>query len=141
MGLFGHRRTSLRTNFTVVSVMMVVVGVVLAFMSLRSINYKQTEGKIIQSDITGTGKNRHRTIRYLYTVDGVNYDNDTVSYAVNLFRDGELLAKYPMGRSVTVYYSITDPSYSVLEKGFSFGAVLLMTAGLGLFVVVRRSRE
>jgi hypothetical protein len=138
MGSWGGR-SSPRTNFTVVSVAMVVIGLVLSFMSLRSLNYKQTEGKIIQSDITGSGKSRKRTIRYLYTVNNINYDNDTVSYSLNLGRDGELLAKYPAGRTISVYYSITDPSYAVLERGFSFGSLLLSIFGAGLFVVLRRN--
>lgn len=138
MGLFTSRPRSIRTNFTVVSVLMVVFGVVLTFMSLRSLNYKQTEGTIIRSGVTGTGKSRKVTVQYAYAVNDVQYDNDTVSYSLMIFRNtGNLLREYPLGKRVPVYYSITDPSYSVLEKGFSFGSLGLFGLGIGLFVGLR----
>lgn len=143
MGWFSQRRpTSLRTNFTFISIFMVVVGIVLSFMSLRSVNYKQTEGKIIQSAVSGTGKNRKLTIRYLYTVDQTNYDNDTIAYNLRFLRsESRLLNEYPVGRMVPVYYSITDPSYSVLEKGFSFGSFSMAILGALLLVVIRNFRR
>lgn len=136
MGLAGR---SSRTNLMIFALALMGFGAVLGFMSLRSINYKQTEGKIIQSEVTGSGKSRKLTIRYLYTVNNTNYDNDRVSYALNLMRENELLATYTVGRTVPVYYSITDPSAAVLEKGFSFGALVLMFLGGGLFYAARRS--
>ena len=138
MGLFRHNRGRQRINFFVLSVLMLVAGVVLTFLSLRSQGYQQTEGKIIESDVTGTGKSRKVVIRYGYTVNGTYFDNDTVSYSLNMFRENELLNKYRPGQTVAVYYSITDPSYSVLEKGFSFGALLLTIAGAGLFMTALR---
>lgn len=141
MGLF-RRRGSVRVNFTVVSVLMVVVGIVLSFMSLRSINYKETEGKIIESAVHGTGKGRKLTIRYIYTVNNINYDNDTIAYSLRILRsESSLLSKYPAGRMVPVYYSITDPSYSVLEKGFSFGSLMMTLFGVLLFVFLRLFRS
>jgi hypothetical protein len=136
MGLAG---ASSKTNLTIFASVLFLFGLVLGFMSLRSMNYRRTDGKIIQSEVTGSGKSRKTTIRYLYTVNERNYDNDRVSYALNLMRENELLASYPVGKTVPVYYSITDPSYSVLEKGFSGGPLVLMAVGAGLFVAARRS--
>lgn len=130
---------SSRTNLMIFAVAVMGIGAVLSFMSLRSINYRQTEGKIIQSDVQGSGKSRHLTIRYIYTVNNLNYDNDRVSYALNLMRENELLGKYTVGKTVPVYYSITDPASSVLEKGFSFGALFMTFVGAGLFYAARRS--
>ena len=138
MGLFTRRPRSTRTNFTVVSILMVVVGTVLTFMSLRSLNYKQAEGVIIRSEVTGSGKSRKVTVQYVYTVNDMQYDNDTVSYSLTMFRNtAKLLNQYPVGRRVPVHYSITDPSYSVLEKGFSFGSLGMVVAGIGLFAGLR----
>ena len=117
---------------TILAVILMAAGAVLSFLSLRSLNYRQTTGKIIQSDVQGSGKSRKLTIRYLYTVNNINYDNDRVSYALDLMREQELLSTYTVGRTVPVYYSITDPSSAVLEKGFSFGALLMMFTGGGL---------
>ena len=136
MGLAGG---SSRTNLMIFALALMGFGGVLSFMSLRSINYRQTEGKIIQSDVQGSGKSRKLTIRYIYTANHTNYDSDRVSYALNLMRENELLATYTVGKTVPVYYSITDPSSAVLEKGFSWGALLLLGIGGGLFYAARRS--
>lgn len=142
MGLFSRRRYGARVNFTVVAVLMVGTGLVLTFMSLRSINYKQTEGMIIESQTTGSGKNRRTVVRYAYTVNGTDYDNDTVSYSLQMFRNKEgLHAMYPVSKRVPVYYSITDPAYSVLEKGFSGQSLLVMIGGVALFVGIRVFRH
>lgn len=142
MGLFSPRRYGARVNFTVVAVLMMGTGLVLTFMSLRSINYKQTEGTIIESHTTGSGKSRRTVVRYAYAINGINYDNDTVSYSLQMFRNKTALhATYPVGKRVPVYYSITDPAYSVLEKGFSGQSFLVMIGGVVLFVGMRVFRH
>jgi hypothetical protein len=142
MGLFS-RRTSVRTNFIVISLLMVGIGLGLMFMSLRSRNYLETEGTVIESTLVRTRKGGTKAhIRYVYGVNDVKYDNDTVSYSLTMLRDkDELMDLYPVGKRVPVYYSITDPSYSVLEKGFSFGAFGLFSAGVLLFVGIRIFRS
>jgi len=138
MGLFSRRRYGGRVNFTVVALLMMATGLVLTFMSLRSLNYKQTEGTIIESHTTGSGKSRRTVVRYVYSVNGTDYENDTVSYSLQMFRNKtKLHATYPVGKRVPVYYSITDPDYSVLEKGFSGQSFLVMIGGVALFVGLR----
>ena len=139
MGWFSRRRTSNRTDFLWISVGMMVIGVVLAFMSLRSINYKQTEGTIVQSAIVRSSRGATSArIRYTYSVNDVNYENDTVTYGLTNLRDNEaLISQYPAGSRVPVYYSITDPSYSVLEKGFSFASLGMSLLGVVLLLAVR----
>lgn len=143
MGWFSRRRMSPRTNFIMIAVLMVGVGLGLMFMNLRSRNYLETEGTIIESSLVRTRKGgTNARIRYVYSVNNVKYDNDTVSYSLTMLRDkDDLLDLYPVGKPVPVYYSITDPSYSVLEKGFSFGALGLMVGGAMLFVGIRLFRS
>jgi len=137
MGLFSRRRPySVRTNLIVIAVLMASIGLGLMFMSLRSRNYLETEGTVIESTLVRTRKGgTNARIRYAYSVNDVKYDNDTVSYSLTILRDKHaLLDHYPLGKRVPVYYSITDPSYSVLEKGFSFGSLGLFLAGALLLV-------
>lgn len=143
MGWFRRRRTTPRTNFLVISVLMVGVGLGLMFMSLRSRNYLETEGTIIESTLVRTRKGgTNARIRYVYSVNDIKYDNDTVSYSLTMLRDkDDLLELYPVGKRLPVYYSITDPSYSVLEKGFSLGAFGLFIGGVLLFVGIRIFRS
>lgn len=142
MGLFSRRQpVSLRTNLTWTAVFMVAVGLGLTFMSLRSLNYLETEGTVIESALVRRRGGTSARIRYVYSVHDVKYDNDTVSYSLNTFRNKQgLLDLYPAGKRLPVYYSITDPSHSVLEKGFSFGSLGLMVAGAMLFVGIRLFR-
>ncbi len=144
MGLFSRRQpVSLRTNLIWTAVLMVGVGLGLSAMSLRSLRYLRTEGTVIESALVTTRKGgTSARIRYVYSVNDVKYDNDTVSYSLTLLRDKQgLLNLYPAGRRVPVYYSITDPSYSVLEKGFSFGSLGLLVLGAMLFSVIRLFRS
>lgn len=142
MGLFSGRRYGRRVNFTVVALLMMGAGLVLTFMSLRSLNYRQTEGTIIESHTSGSGKSRRTVVRYAYAVNGSSYENDTVSYSLQMFRDKDRLhAMYPAGKRVPVFYSITDPAYSVLEKGFSGQSFLVMIGGVALFVGIRIFRH
>lgn len=63
----------------------------------------------------------HPVIRYTYSVDGKAYENDTYS----VLEDGhfsnwesaqEFVAKFPVGKEVTVYYNPKSPKDSYLDK-------------------------
>ena len=76
----------------------------------------------------------HADIHYVYTVDGTQYEAGRV--VVDEFGTGDrgraeqIIAKYPVGSKVTVYYDPKRPSVTVLEPGTSGGSVTLFVFGL-----------
>lgn len=86
-------------------------------------------------------------IEYNYTVNGVNYSGNRISFEIVSATDytwaQNKVNLYYKGKNVTVYYNPENPSESVLEKGFSgyplFPTVLCIVfiiIGLGFFVYI-----
>jgi len=70
-------------------------------------------------------------IRYKYYVDSIPYHCDRIQYEARARTSDvaeRLVAKYPIGKSVLVYYRNDDPETAVLEPGIS-----ILT---GVFVMV-----
>jgi hypothetical protein len=93
----------------------------------RVAQWPSVDGKIVTSEITEStswGKYGRRTsrfadIEYAYTVYGQNYQGEHLRLLpmLHMKSDGtleELVARYPVGRSVQVYYDPGDPAASVL---------------------------
>jgi hypothetical protein len=78
-------------------------------------------------------------IVYEYTVAGRQHRCDRVSIGEDLgnFEVAETIARYPVGKAVTVYYKPTDPSRAVIERdvppGLWKGVTYLV---LGMIVVI-----
>lgn len=78
-------------------------------------------------------------VQYTFSVNGVLYKgewvtpfNDSVvdqSYALGV------LARYPIGSTVTVYYDPQDPRYAVLERGGDPLGAYFMIAGVGVMTL------
>ncbi len=113
----------------------------------QSVQWPQATGTITVSRLVQTTYHQRKTfrgeIRYTYEVAGAEYSSTRVSFRrVNAgARDGwqQLIAVYPAGKSVPVFYNPKDPSFSVLEPGLSGGTKLLYQADiffLAVFAVV-----
>jgi hypothetical protein len=88
-------------------------------------------------------------IAYDYSVEGVRYTGDRVSYGHYDTEDeadaGEVVARYPPGTAVKVHYMPGNPAESVLEPGsgglpwlyLALGIVFALV-GVALFVLVPR---
>lgn len=95
--------------------------------------------RLIQS--TGPTKIYGTDIRYEYEADGRSFTGDTVTLggtAETSASEGSseaLVARYPLGAKVDVYYDPADPSTSMLEPASRSGIFNMMMVALGFVVV------
>jgi Protein of unknown function (DUF3592) len=74
-------------------------------------------------------------VRYTYTVDGKQLEGSRITREPRADDHGDaVVARYPVGKTVKVYYDAKDPASSVLEAKTSIGGVILAIIG-GFFVV------
>ncbi len=78
-------------------------------------------------------------VKYEYEVNGQLYVGDRVNIgpmqkSVNPRKSQEILARYPVGGNVTVYYNPANPQEAVLEREAA-GANVAMILGI-IFVVI-----
>lgn len=97
----------------------------------QSTRWPTTTGTIDLNGLKTTFKKPHLPTRYKaivgyhYTVDGIPRAGTRISFADSIptFEKEAGLAwldqNYPAGKTVTVYYSPTDPDFAVLEPGAS----------------------
>ncbi len=128
----------------VVGVLAIAVGVFLAWIfgyasftaGAASESWPSVEGKITASKISESGPHDNRTLRahvsYQYEVNENIHRSDRVDFnsaGMSSSQRGdiqEITRKYPVGRSVTVYYDPDDPNISVLEPGVKLGAAFML---------------
>jgi Protein of unknown function (DUF3592) len=90
---------------------------------LSSYGWASTSGTVSHTTykISGEGWDRNSDveIKYSYEVDGLEYANDRIWYAMrsNSGRIEDLAKDHPRGASITVYYDPSAPSRSVLIQG------------------------
>jgi hypothetical protein len=100
--------------------------------ALQSPGWPVAAGVITESRLTAPRKKgaRHQ-LRYAYDVDGVAYSSDRTAFAGVLWSATarDRAARFPEGKTVSVYYQPGNPSVAVLEPGVSWfrtvGALLV----------------
>ncbi len=117
--------------------------------SIESQNWDTTNGEIIVSEIIEKithGRNvvneytYSADIRYEYTVDSESYISSNVAFGSGGVSTSDkgyaegIVNKYPVGKTVNVYYNSNDSSESVLEPGVNFNQLILFI--LSLFFVL-----
>ena len=130
-------------------------GIQQIYRSISSSSWPTVQGEITDSGVgvTRSGKsnssNYEARVRYRYTVDGNEYENDTVRIGqISTFsqtRAQKISEQHPKGMT-TIYYNPTALSDSVLEPGFHFDNVLaplvgLVFASVGLFMFINHRRK
>jgi len=81
-------------------------------------------------------------IRYTYTLNHTSYHNDTITYHGSPCVHGahgqrlarETLARYPLNKSVSVFYDPNNPAASCLEPGRTYDGTGLIMFGGALFI-------
>lgn len=63
-----------------------------------------------------SGHYRYR-VRYSYEVGGMRYTSTQVNYSLPNTEPEAVVARYPVGKEVAVYYDSARPTLSVLEPG------------------------
>lgn len=110
-----------------------------AFKGVTSSYWPTVEGRVLSSRVKSeAGKNGgvvySAEVNYSYAVNGVSSTSGRVRFGSintgNRIYPTQLVEKYPAGSSVTVYYSTSDPSVTVLEPGIQSASVLVLGIGL-----------
>ncbi|MDA2913844.1 DUF3592 domain-containing protein [Acidobacteriia bacterium AH_259_A11_L15] len=87
-------------------------------------NWPVTEGKVISSGLNWQGGNFIPEVTYEYVVDGVAHKGETISFqleghALPKRSAGEIVSRYPEGKTVLVHFDPRNPQLAVLEAGAS----------------------
>jgi hypothetical protein len=140
--------------------MLLVAGVVAAQawhgqrQATAACNWPQTIGQVIWSGVRETrvrtrkriGVSSYRMVTrygprvvYIYTVDGVRYQSERLQMGWALVSseagDGErVVARYPVGSQVTVYYNSANPAEATLDPRIGWGTRMLWLIALGLLL-------
>jgi len=129
-------------------------GVYLIVMSVRSRRKAQasrswpsTTGRVLSADIVRyesrdedrTHYTYHLAVQYEYEVNGQRYVGDRVNIGpvrrnINPRRSQEILARYPVGGNVTVYYNPANPQEAALEREAAHTNAILVL-GIALIAV------
>ena len=106
-----------------------------AIVSNQSRGWPVTDGTIQESSVeicprtsrdTGTTYTREPRIRYTYFVDDREWKGSQVDPEVYRSTNvDEVMARYPVGKAVNVYYNPVDPSMACLEPGLKIGPLQL----------------
>ncbi|MBD3241160.1 MAG: DUF3592 domain-containing protein [Chitinivibrionales bacterium] len=112
------------------------------FRSSRSPSWLSTEGTVVATSIDerssseSVGREYHVYVKYIYVIDGEYYASSQVGFTFP-FNYGDradaekVVAKYPVGERVQVFYDPQRPQDACLEPGrtplwFTGGAVVML---------------
>jgi hypothetical protein len=132
---------------------LIVFAAVYKYMEVsQAARWPKTEGRIVvstsevremsagEAGSDDTEPRNFAKIVYAYKVGNRSYRCDRVSIGENMgnFEVAETIARYPVGRSVTVYYNPRKPDQAVLERdvppGIWKGVTILVLVLIGLIV-------
>lgn len=140
--------------FTTIGIIVgLVVGKPILDQAKATEQWPQTEGEILESELQessgdqGTMYSAH--VVYRYALDGGEFESNRIWYGgVYSTSDRsemfEIVKQYPVGKTVTVYYSPDSPSESVLIPGayvlshvlYVIGLVFLGIGGFLLLILI-----
>lgn len=143
-----------RNLFLVFGVMFLVVFIHPVVNFIGASDWPKSEGTIIQSELdqNGSGLFYHINISFEYRVGKQVYKGNRINYgiAANAFifeRFARIVVeRYPIGKTVEVYYNPSDPADEIVERapmgGFSvFWIVLAVSFLVGAGIITARQRE
>jgi hypothetical protein len=146
--------------FTLMGIGLFSVGILNIVKGSASNDWPTTRGEVLTSEVqsrletsdssSGSGSRRRRKtttttvywaeMKYSYVVEGVSFEGARVDYGMESrsskrTRADEIVALYPVGEEVLVYYDPSDPSEAVLEPGVGADAFLFPLIGV-LFTLI-----
>ncbi|MBT3287897.1 MAG: DUF3592 domain-containing protein [Victivallales bacterium] len=147
-----------------------LIGVVTLFFGFRGVRaarastaWPMSEGAITSSEVKKSTNRRtsggrtYRTsttyradVKYSYSIDGKSHVGDRVAFgdygSSTPSRARGIVAKYPLGTKVDVFYDPSSPNESVLEPGMKIQALFLPAfgvafalAGVGVLIFLPRA--
>jgi hypothetical protein len=146
--------------FTLMGIVILSVGILNIIKGAESTSWPTTRGEVLTSEVQsrlettegsrGSGSRRRREttstivywaeMKYSYVVEGVSLESDRVDYGMESrsstrTRADEIVARYPVGEEVLVYYDPSDLSEAVLEPGVGADAFVFPLIG-GVFTLI-----
>jgi len=122
-------------------------GVMLYRKHKKAAQWTSVPGTIIESSISEITikltPGMRFNLKYEYRVDDRSYTGsrltlvDTMDYpatASNRTTVENLVAQYPVGKNVQVYFNPNDPQQSFLYKGFGTVPYICMAVGIGIII-------
>ncbi|RMG98831.1 MAG: DUF3592 domain-containing protein [Chloroflexi bacterium] len=124
--------------FFVASITLTIVGVNVLRNARVSEGWPTTTGEVVASSVRASsdsdGTTYYADVSYSYVVDDHRYVSDTVSFGEYGSSDRshaeEVVARYPVGKRVTVYYNPELPETAVLEPGVTWSSYFPLAMGL-----------
>jgi hypothetical protein len=103
-----------------------------------SVGWPSVPGKVTVATTINRLWRRQPRVTYTYQVNGRDHTglNIVIGNVVADKETDDMLAKYPVGADVTVYYSPIDPSVSVLEPGPNEMASKILKSYVVIFILV-----
>jgi hypothetical protein len=101
-------------------------------------SWPTTSGEVLSANVRidddDDGTSYFGDVTYSYAVDDFRYTSDSVSFgqygSSNRDHAEGIVARYPVGSQVTVYYDPEDVETAVLEPGVTWSSYLLIGMGL-----------
>lgn len=141
----------------VFSLLLLAAGAVLALYgysqisdAMASSSWPSVKGEILHSEVEekrrakppkdqGKRTKYSAKVAYEYIIDGTKYHTERVSYGEtpsNSRTPAEtVVARYPAGKAVDVFYKPSKPKVAVLEPGMTVQAWLFPAVGVILFLI------
>lgn len=103
-----------------------------------SATWPNTPGQVVSSDVRHStdsegGDSYSPEVTYQYSVNDQSYQADRIKFGENSYnsnrRAQEEVDRYPVGRTVDVYYDPAEPEKAVLEPGVSGGSYIVISIG------------
>ena len=114
----------------------------------ESDNWVPATAQIVSGNVSAQRGSKYTTyevnIRYTYAVLGQNYESGQLSFGSEgtghdtRKRAEKVIARYPAGSQVTIYYDPNNPQQAVLERKYdSTGAIIAMIFGaFGVGIII-----
>jgi hypothetical protein len=127
--------TLVRIAFALAGLLAIGLGFWLRHMNARTTGWPMVKGRVMTSRLENDQDgNPTPYVKYRYKVQGQEHESEQVSYQVKSARSGtgatDLIARYPVGKSVDVFYDPDQPGRAVLERGASNLWIALVGVGL-----------
>lgn len=130
----------MQATIVLLGLFLIVSGLFLRRMNAKAASWRSTEGEITESAVV---VDRHdgssnAEIRYRYVVNGNTFSSGQFSFGVREnapATEQRLVAAFPVGHKVKVYYDPQNPSIAVIERRSSSRWAIFVTVG-AVFVAV-----
>lgn len=119
--------------FLLIGIAMLAYGIFILIKAALASAWPSTDGTIISAKLEGDEGSFRTNVTYDYIVNDVSYTGNKLrmlSVGVPEEYAQEDFDKYPVGKKVIVYYSLSDPADAVLEPGICISITLPLLMGI-----------